>query len=150
MAGPSLAPVECRVDSRDRHRMVTWLTLAGLLAGAVVAIAGVPRIDLHGPLHHLGVMDPLCGGTRAAFLLSRGHWDAAWTYNPIVFPLAALAASALVRAAAGWATGRWVTIQVTRPWPLIVVVVVIVAVLEVRQQLHADLLTTDWAGWRPG
>lgn len=49
----------------DQHgRQLTWLAAGGLLVGVVLAVSGPPRIDLHGPLHHLGIMDPMCGMTR--------------------------------------------------------------------------------------
>jgi hypothetical protein len=131
-------------ELRDTHRSVTRFSVLGLSAGAVLAVFGVPRVDLHGPLHHVGIMDPLCGGTRAAFLLSRGDWGAAWTYNPVVFPLAAVAALMLLRTMVGVLSGRWVTVRVGRRRVLVVLLVLAVAALEIRQQLHADLLTSNW------
>jgi hypothetical protein len=134
------------IGPRDSHRTVTVLTIVGALAVGLLAVLGVPRVDLHGPLHHVGVMDPLCGGTRAAFLLARGRWVAAWTYNPIVFPLAAVAVALLARAAVGLTTRRWLTVRFARRRPLIVLLVIAVALLEVRQQMHADLLSSAWSG----
>lgn len=131
---------------RDLHRTATRLTVAALLAAAALTVVGVPGINLHGPLHFLGIMDPLCGGTRAAYLFSHSRWTEAWRYNPIVFPLAFTAALLLVRAVVGWVTGRWLTVQVTRPRVLFAILALAIAVLEVRQQLHADLLTADWTG----
>lgn len=123
---------------------MTRFSLLGLAAGLVLAVFGVPRVDLHGPLHQVGIMDPLCGGTRAAFLLSHGDWAAAWTYNPVVFPLAAAAALMLGRTMVGALSGRWVAVRVRRRRVLVVLLVLAVAALEVRQQLHADLLTAPW------
>jgi hypothetical protein len=46
----------------DRHRWAGLLAVAGLAAGGAMAIFGLPPVDLHGPLHYAGIMDPLCGG----------------------------------------------------------------------------------------
>jgi len=39
----------------------------------VLAAVGLPPVDLHGPLHYLGVMDPLCGMTRGTVAVLRGR-----------------------------------------------------------------------------
>lgn len=151
-AGPTTARLlgrirpELSIRSHDTCRLATRLTMLGLLVGALLALVGVPRVDLHGPLHHVGIMDPLCGGTRAAFLLAHGRWGAAWTYNPVVFPLAIGGVAMLCRTAVGAASGRWVTLHLADRRPLIVLLVVAVAALAVRQQLHAELLTSGWTG----
>jgi anti-sigma factor RsiW len=131
-------------EAHDSHRLVTRFSLLGLSAAGALGVFGVPRVDLHGPLHHVGIMDPLCGGTRAAFLLSRGEWGAAWTYNPVVFPLAVAAALLLLRTVVGALSGRWVSVRVSRRRLLVVLLVLALAALELRQQLHADLLTAAW------
>jgi hypothetical protein len=51
---------------------LTWLAAGGLLVGAALAVTGLPAIDLHGPQHHLGIMDPVCGMTRGVI----------WTLRP--------------------------------------------------------------------
>ncbi|WP_020389674.1 DUF2752 domain-containing protein [Kribbella catacumbae] len=130
--------------AHDTHRSVTRFSLLAVAAGTVLAVSGVPRVDLHGPLHHVGIMDPLCGGTRAAFLLSQGDLTGAWTYNPVVFPLAAAAALVLLRTMLGALSGRWVTVRVGRRRVLVLLLVLAVAALEVRQQFHADLLMAAW------
>ena len=91
-------------------------------------------------------MDPLCGGTRATFLLLSGNPVAAARYNPIVFPLAAVVAGILLRAGFGAASGRWLEIHLSRAWrnAILVVLVLAVAALSIRQQLEADLLTQTW------
>jgi hypothetical protein len=136
--------VSLSVEAHDTHRAVTRFSLLAVAAGAVLAVLGVPRVDLHGPLHHVGIMDPLCGGTRAAFLLSHGDWAAAWTYNPVVFPLAAAAVLVLLRTMVGALTGRWVAVRLGSRRMLVLLLVLAVAALEVRQQLRADLLTSAW------
>lgn len=60
------------LERRDRH---WWLTLLGGLAlaiAAAMAIFELPPVDLHSPLHKIGIMDPLCGGTRAARYTAQG------------------------------------------------------------------------------
>ncbi|SDM29664.1 Protein of unknown function [Lentzea albidocapillata subsp. violacea] len=109
-------------------------------------IVGVPPVDLHGPLHYLGVMDPLCGGTRATFLLLSGDLAGAARYNPIVFPLAAVAVLVFARAVVGMTTRRWLDVQLGRmsriaAWTALALALVL---LEVRQQLNADLLMQAW------
>ena len=138
-----------RVVLADRDRRRGWTISAAVLAfGAVVLrVVGVPPVDLHGPLHYLGIMDPLCGGTRATYLLLSGDPAAAARYNPIVFPLAAIAAGLLVRAAFGVLGRRWWEIHLPRSWRTagLVLLIVAVAALSVRQQLEADLLMQSWA-----
>jgi hypothetical protein len=112
------------------------------MLGAALAISGLPPIDLHGPAHYIGIMDPLCGGTRAVRLALRGDLAGAWRYNPIAIPLVAGAAGLLVRHAVGVATGRWPTAGIHRPRPVLIAGTGLAAALEVNQQLHADLLRT--------
>ena len=69
--------------SRDGHRGVTCLAALGATTAVAIAIFGLPGIDLHPPLHRLGIMDPLCGGTRAARYAAQGQLAEAWTYNPL-------------------------------------------------------------------
>jgi hypothetical protein len=77
------------------------------LGAIALRILGVPSVDIHGPLHYLGIMDPLCGGTRATFLLLASDPVGAARYNPVVFPVAAavlavLACAGIVIGHAGW------------------------------------------------
>jgi hypothetical protein len=58
------------------------LAAAGLLAAGVLAVVGLPPVDLHGPLHRLGIMDPLCGMTRGVVAVLRGQLGRAVAYNP--------------------------------------------------------------------
>lgn len=144
MTGTRTAWLRWRVEPIDRHRTITILGMLGLIAGVLMAALGLPPVDLHGPLHHMGIMDPFCGGTRAAYYTLRGQGSLAWRYNPLGL-LAVLAASvAVARAAAGLLTRRWM--NVTTSWSparrraLVAAVVVAVAALEVRQQMIAPLL----------
>ncbi|UUV29959.1 DUF2752 domain-containing protein [Amycolatopsis roodepoortensis] len=131
---------------RDRHRGLTIASAVFLVGAVALRVVGVPTVDLHGPLHYLGIMDPLCGGTRATFLLLTGDTAAAARYNPLVFPLAAAVVCVLVRSGAGLVAGRWLEIRLPRRWRRVVVVILIagMAALSVRQQWNADLLMQSW------
>ncbi len=139
--------VRVTVERSDRYRSVS-LAAAGLgaVAGAM-AVFGLPPIDLHGPLHWYGIMDPLCGGTRAARYTALGQWGEAWRYNPLGIVTVLLVGLLLVRGVVGVTTGRWPTLHVTwtrrARWITITLVIVLVALLEIRQQGRAELLMTD-------
>jgi hypothetical protein len=47
----------------DNHRMITASASVGVAAAMLMAMFGLPPIDLHVPLHYLGVMDPLLTAT---------------------------------------------------------------------------------------
>lgn len=129
----------------DIHPVWTWISLVGLAVAVLLALVGLPPVDLHGPLHYLGVMDPLCGGTRSVYLALHGQVGDAMRYNP-AGPLLLLAAAALViRAAAGRLTGYWMNVRFPRRILIPLVVLALIA-LEVNQQLHLDLLTAPWTG----
>jgi hypothetical protein len=133
------------VRQRDAHPVWARIALAGLAIALLLAVFGLPPIDLHGPLHHLGVMDPLCGGTRSVYLTLHGQLRDAVRYNPAGPVLVIAAVGLLIRAAIGRWTGRWVDVSVPRRL-LIPVTVLALAALEVNQQLHASLLTQPWSG----
>jgi hypothetical protein len=133
------------VRRRDAHPEWTWIALTGLVIAALLAVFGLPPVDLHGPLHYLGVMDPLCGGTRSVYLTLHGQLRDAVRYNPAGPALVAGAVAVLVRAAVGRVSGYWVGIHVPRRIVIPVAVAALVA-LEVNQQLHVVLLTQPWGG----
>jgi len=123
---------------------VTAVAVAGALAAAALAAWGLPPVGLQGPLHRLGVMDPLCGGTRAAYFAVTGRWALAWHYNPLG-PLAVIASAAMtLRAATGLLSRRWLAVDVTltrrRLRALYAVAAVGIVVLGVRQQMMAEML----------
>lgn len=128
----------------DQLRTITLIGIAGLAIAAVMAIFGLPPVDLHGPLHRMGIMDPLCGGTRAARLTAQGDLVQAWRYNPLGILTVVAAAAAALRLAAGLATRRWLTLEIAwtprRLRVLMAVVIVLTVLLEVRQQGRAELL----------
>lgn len=134
-------------DRVDAHRWATWLALFGLAVAAAMAVFGLPPLDLHGPQHHMGVMSPTCGGTRAARLTAQGNLAEAWTYNPLGIAAVLGAMAVTARGVVGATTGRWVNLRFVwtprRKRIVLIVVAALVIALEVRQQLHADLLMTD-------
>ncbi len=133
-----------RVERRDRHGWVTLLAVAGVVIAAAMAVFGLPPVDLHGPLHRVGIMDPLCGGTRAARFTAQGNLVQAWRYNPLGIITVLGAAAAVLRAVFGGATRRWVNARMSwtpkRRRIAITLAIVLVILLEVRQQTRADLL----------
>ncbi|UQA91891.1 DUF2752 domain-containing protein [Streptomyces halobius] len=142
MSGDRRWRTPCRPawESRDRHRSLGRLAVAGLAAGGAMAVFGLPPVDLHGPLHHAGVMGPLCGGTRGVHAALLGHFGQAWRYNPLSVVLVVGAAAVVVREIVGRLGGRWLNLLVTRRRPLVVAGLVLLVALTVRQQAHADLL----------
>ena len=131
-------PVVC--ESADTYPYLVPVALAGAVVAVMMAVFGLPPIDVHGPLHRIGIMDPLCGMTRAARLLARGEVRAAARYNPASLLLPLLAVASAARLAYGWRTGRWWGIRLRSSPLLMVALGVLVIALWVRQQLHADLL----------
>ena len=114
--------------------------MAVVFATVSLRLFGLPPIDLHGPLHPLGVMDPLCGGTRAALALGRVDLGLAWEYNPLVPVLAVVVGASLVRWCWGHATGRWITVSVGDRRALNLLVGLLLVALWLNQQANADLL----------
>lgn len=140
-AAQSLHLTWCR---RDEHRWVTLLAAGGAGVAVAMAIFGLPAIDLHPPIHRLGIMDPLCGGTRAARYAAQGRLAEAWKYNPLGIVTVYGAAIAVARAGLGLVTGWWLNAEVQwtprRRRIAWLVAVVLFTALEVRQQMRADLL----------
>jgi hypothetical protein len=136
--------VRLRWVSRDAVPLLSWAAVAALVIAGVMALAGLPPIDLHGPLHFVGIMDPLCGGTRAARYTAQGELGLAWKYNPLGIVVVLGSLPLLARAALGWTTHRWIALEVNwtprRRAFVITTVVVLFVLLEVRQQMRADLL----------
>src|SRR6266851_1560891 len=83
LEGWSWVPVRLTWDDHDRLARLTGLAGVGLAAGAATAIFGLPPVDIHGPLHYAGIMDPLCGVTRGVRLALLGRVAQAWRYNPL-------------------------------------------------------------------
>jgi hypothetical protein len=139
-------------ERRDRHWWLTAVAVLALGTAIVMAIFGLPPIDLHSPLHKLGVMDPFCGGTRAARYAAQGDLAEAWRYNPLSILIVYGAGLAILRAAVGLVTRRWATVTIGwtptgRRWATVVLIALLV-LLEIRQQLRADLLMAGTNVWR--
>ncbi|WP_206074584.1 DUF2752 domain-containing protein [Antribacter gilvus] len=140
-----------QAEQTDRHRWLTGGATLALGAAILMAVFGLPPVDLHGPLHLLGIMDPFCGGTRAARYAALGNLVEAWRYNPLSIVIVYGALTAVVRAGVGLVTRRWFTLTigwtpVRRRW-VIAVALVLLVLLEVRQQLRADLLMAGTSTW---
>ncbi|CCB75450.1 MULTISPECIES: DUF2752 domain-containing protein [Streptomycetaceae] len=131
-------PLTVGWEDRDAHPRAVPLALAGGAGAAAMAVFGLPPVDLHGPLHFLGVMDPLCGMTRASRLLVLGHIGDALRYNPAAPALAAGAVAALVKAAWGRAVGRWCTVRLSRHGWAALFWVLVIAGWETNQQADAE------------
>jgi hypothetical protein len=133
-------PLRLRWEREDRHPTLAPLAAAGLLAAAVLAVVGLPPVDLHGPLHRLGIMDPLCGMTRGTVALLRGQLGQAVAYNPASPLLVAGALLALGRWLVGRLTGRWLDATLRRTPLTVGLAAAMVLALWVNQQAHAALL----------
>jgi hypothetical protein len=136
--------VQAGLGRCDAHRWATYLAGAGVSLALVMAVYGLPAIDLHPPIHRLGIMDPLCGGTRAARYAAQGQIGEAWTYNPLGIVTVYGAGAVLLRTLSGLVSGRW--LNVTLHWTprrrrtVWLVALLLFAALEVRQQGRAELL----------
>lgn len=131
-------------DDHDPWRTVTWTAAAVILLGSALAVFGLLPVSVHGPLHFHGVMDPLCGATRAVRLALRGEVAMSWQYNPIGAPLVTLSMLLLARAGVGCLAGRWITPNLhpsrSAKLTLLVVGLLLVVALEANQQMHSALL----------
>lgn len=139
------APTIMAWTPRDRYWPATVLAVVGLGVAAAMALFGLPGVDLHPITHRWGIMDPLCGGTRAARYTMVGDLGQAWRYNPLGIVVVMGAALAIVRAGYGAATHRWLTLQWSvlplRTKRLVFALgVLAVVALEIRQQGRAELL----------
>lgn len=124
----------------DRVHDLTIVVVAGCLLAAVLAVFGLPPVDIHGPTHYVGIMDPLCGMTRAARLLALGDVRRALDYNPASPLLALFGILMLGRAVLGHLTRRWLDVRLRLSPTIWAVCVVLVAALWINQQAHSSLL----------
>ena len=129
------------VDRSDQHRHLLILAVAGAGVATVLAVVGLPPVDLHNPLHRAGIMDPGCGGTRALRLAARGDILGALSWNPASPVLLIGALGYIVRTIVGAATGRWLNARATwQPRTYMILGCVAMVALEVRQQGIASRL----------
>jgi hypothetical protein len=133
-------PFRLRWEQADRHPTLAPLAAAGLLAAGVLAVVGLPPVDLHGPLHHLGIMDPLCGMTRGTVAMLHGQLGRAVADNPASPELVAGAVLALGRWLVGRLTGRWLDATLRRTPLTLGIAAALVLALWANQQAHAALL----------
>ena len=136
----SLLALRLRWEREDQHPTLAPLAAAGLLAAGVLAVVGLPPVDLHGPLHRLGIMDPLCGMTRGVVAVLHGQLGRAVAYNPASPLLVAGAVLALGRWLVGRLTGRWLDATRRRTPRTVGLAAGLVLALWVNQQAHAALL----------
>lgn len=125
---------------------MTRLALLGVPLVSAAALVGLPPVDLHGPLHYLGVMGPTCGITRGVMWTARGELARAWQFNPASLLVLPAMAALLIRATLGRVRGRWLNLTVRwRPW-LWIVPAILLLLLAIRQQLNAEFLLNNPAG----
>lgn len=131
--------VHLRWESYDRHSTVTLDALIGIPLVVLLAVVGLPPIDVHGPFHYLGVKGPTCGMTRGVMWTARGDIAQAWRFNPaslLVLPALVLLA---VRALLGRLTDRWLNLSIRwRRW-LWVSVIPLILLLSIRQAAQCGL-----------
>lgn len=136
--------VSMRRETTDAWLPASILAVVGTTVAVGLAVFGLPSIDLHGPLHFVGIMDPLCGGTRAIRLATQGRWAQSWQYNPVGIPVLVGLVALVLRAAVGLVTHRWYTVRVSwtrrRAWIALAVLLAVTIALEARQQSIATLL----------
>lgn len=142
IAAPSILTVTW--EPKDRHLWMTMLAFAGVFVAAVMAAFGLPPVDLHPFIHDLGVMDPLCGGTRAARYTAQGRFAEAWNLNPLGILTVLGGILTVGRALVGLVSRKWLTVRIgwtpRRRWIAVAAFTILVTALEIRQQLRADLL----------
>jgi len=135
-----------RWEHHDRHPTTTRLVLIGVPLVVILAIVGLPPVDVHGPLHYLGIMGPTCGMTRGVMWSARGDLARAWQFNPAsasVLPTMAVLGGRVIY---GEISGRWLNLYIRwRPWLWTIPAAVLVA-LAVHQQLHIDFLLANPGG----
>lgn len=132
--------MQFRWAASDSRPELARLAAAGVVGALALRVIGLPPFAIHGPLHRFGVMDPLCGMTRAVRALARGEFAHAWSLNPASFALATAGGLVLLRAVYGAVSGRWLELAVRRIRVLQVTGAVAVTALWINQQLHASML----------
>jgi hypothetical protein len=112
----------------------------------LLAVVGLPPVDIHGPLHYLGIMGPTCGMTRGVMWTARGDLIRAWQFNPASILIMPTMLGLTARMTYGKITGRWLNLRIRwRPW-LWMIPAVVILILAIRQQLNIDFLLANPAG----
>lgn len=138
--------LDVQLGREDSHRVLSLLGLGTAVVAGSLAVFGLPKYSFHGPLHAMGIMDPLCGGTRAIRLAMRGDFVGSWTYNPAGVIVAIAAVLLVARLAVGLVSGRWLNAE----WSpsrgqrrlLLAILIVVLVLLQIRQQSIAESLMT--------
>jgi len=136
--------ISIRVETRDRRPVLTVAAFVVLWGATALAVFGIPTIDVHGPLHAAGIMDPLCGATRSVRLAAIGNLNRAIEYNPVGPTIIMVSLLVVVRAVAGRVSGKWVSISVHDRRPFYWLAAALLLWLEIRQQQRAELLSRPW------
>lgn len=140
---PALVTVR---EGHDRHPTTTRLAFIGISLVALLAAFGLPPIDIHGPLHYLGIMGPTCGMTRGVMWTARGDLARAWQFNPASLLVIPTMIAVTGRAVYGKITSRWLNLHIRwRPW-LWIIPALLILMLSVHQQLNVELLLANPAG----
>jgi len=138
--------VAVRWEGHDRHPTTTRLALIGLPLAVLLAVVGLPPIDIHGPLHYLGIMGPTCGMTRGVMWTTRGDLARAWQFNPASLLVLPTMMGLVVRAIYGRVVHHWLNLNIRwRPW-LWIIPAAILLLLSIRQQLNVEFLVANPAG----
>lgn len=139
-ASSVLGRLDVSVGPSDRQKRITWLSIGGLLLAAVLAVAGGLPFDLPMPTHLVGWVEPTCGLTRGSTAIARGEIGLAWRYNPASFAVMGFGLLGVLRAAAGFLTGRWVNLE-ARVGPLSwIAILVALVLLGIHQQSNAQFV----------
>lgn len=141
IARPGGEPVAWVWAAADRHPAWIWAVTAGGLGALALALLVLPPIDIHGPLHYVGIMGPLCGMTRAVRSITRGDVATAMRFNPAVWLLPLATGVVIARTLWGRLTGRWLEASIRWKHPMVAVpLMAAILILTIRQQAHVDLL----------
>ena len=148
MRRPSSFPVFVQVAALAAAALVLSQAVTfGLVPLAVlVAVVGLPPVDIHGPLHYLGIMGPTCGMTRGVMWTVRGDLARAWQFNPVALLVIPTMVAVTGRAIYARVTGQWLNLHLRwRPW-LWIIPAVLIILLSIRQQLSVEFLLANPAG----
>lgn len=138
--------VAFRSETHDRHPTTTKLAIIGIPIAVLVAVVGLPPVDIHGPLHYLGIMGPTCGMTRGVMWTVRGDLARAWQFNPVALLVIPTMVAVTGRAIYARVTGQWLNLHLRwRPW-LWIIPAVLIILLSIRQQLSVEFLLANPAG----
>lgn len=138
--------VAFRWEAHDRHPTTTRLTLIGIPLVTLLALVGLPPVDIHGPLHYLGIMGPTCGMTRGVMWTARWDLARAGQFNPASLLVVPTLIGLTGRAVYARLANRWLNLHIRwRPW-LWVIPALLILILTIHQQINIDFLLANPAG----